>query len=206
MDWFLNNRDLRHEWVKENLTFRSQEAYFGLCEKFMLWLLLFCENIFGLLEKLWYSRLTESKEMHRFDKNILTQSWLWTHLSMFSFNLFYTPWKHQKTFRFSVFRGYRKATPGCNGLKISLVNVNKYQIIRSSDVFRGYIKATTGCNGLKILLVNVNKYQIIRFSVFRGYRKATPGCNGLKISLVNVNKHQIITASVYNFLIKPLIH
>ena len=27
--------------------------------------------------------------------------------------LFYTPWKHQKTF---VFRGHRKATPGCNGL------------------------------------------------------------------------------------------
>ena len=34
--------------------------------------------------------------------------------------LFYTLWKHQKTFRFSdVFRGYRKATPGCNGLKLS---------------------------------------------------------------------------------------
>ena len=33
--------------------------------------------------------------------------------------LFYTPRKHQKTFRFSdVFRGYRKATPGCNGLNI----------------------------------------------------------------------------------------
>ena len=32
--------------------------------------------------------------------------------------LFYTPWKHQKTFRFSdVLRGYIKATPGCNGLK-----------------------------------------------------------------------------------------
>ena len=31
--------------------------------------------------------------------------------------LFYTPWKHQKTFRFSdVFRGYIKATLGCNGL------------------------------------------------------------------------------------------
>ena len=31
--------------------------------------------------------------------------------------LFGTPWKHQKTFRFSdVFRGYRKATSGCNGL------------------------------------------------------------------------------------------
>ena len=34
--------------------------------------------------------------------------------------LFYTPWKHQKTFRFSdVFRGYRKATPGCNRLIIT---------------------------------------------------------------------------------------
>ena len=34
--------------------------------------------------------------------------------------LFYTPWKHQKTFRFSdVFRVYRKATPGCNGLNSS---------------------------------------------------------------------------------------
>ena len=32
--------------------------------------------------------------------------------------LFYTRWKHQKTFRFSdVFRGYRKATLGCDGLK-----------------------------------------------------------------------------------------
>ena len=31
--------------------------------------------------------------------------------------LFYTPWKHKKTFRFSdVFRGYIKATTGCNGL------------------------------------------------------------------------------------------
>ena len=35
--------------------------------------------------------------------------------------LFNTPWKHQKTFRFSdVFRGYRKVTPGCNGLKAKL--------------------------------------------------------------------------------------
>ena len=30
--------------------------------------------------------------------------------------LFYTPWKHQKTFRSNLNRGYRKATPGCNGL------------------------------------------------------------------------------------------
>ena len=35
--------------------------------------------------------------------------------------LFYTPWKHQKTFRFSdVFRGYRKAIPVCNGLNNSV--------------------------------------------------------------------------------------
>ena len=32
--------------------------------------------------------------------------------------LFYTPWNHQKTQRFSDdFKGYRKATPDCNGLK-----------------------------------------------------------------------------------------
>ena len=31
--------------------------------------------------------------------------------------LFYTRWNHQKTYRFSdLLRGYRRATPGCNGL------------------------------------------------------------------------------------------
>ena len=31
--------------------------------------------------------------------------------------LFYTPWKYQKTLRFSdILKGSRKATPGCNGL------------------------------------------------------------------------------------------
>ena len=35
--------------------------------------------------------------------------------------LFYTPWIHQKTFRFcDVFRGYRKAIPGCNGFNLRL--------------------------------------------------------------------------------------
>ena len=38
---------------------------------------------------------------------------------------FLYPWKHKKTFRFSdVFKGYRKATPGCNGLK-PLLNSTK---------------------------------------------------------------------------------
>ena len=43
-------------------------------------------------------------------------SYLITHYSLVL--LFYIPWKHQKKFRFSdVFRRYRKATPGCNGLR-----------------------------------------------------------------------------------------
>ena len=41
---------------------------------------------------------------------------LWKHNKTFRL-FFYTLWKHQKTFRFSdVFRGDRKATAGCNGL------------------------------------------------------------------------------------------
>ena len=41
--------------------------------------------------------------------------------------LFYTPWKHQKTFMFSdLFRGYRKATPSCNGL-ISATWLNEFR-------------------------------------------------------------------------------
>ena len=36
--------------------------------------------------------------------------------------LFYTPWKHQKIFRLSdIFRGYRKGTPGCNGLNNTFI-------------------------------------------------------------------------------------
>ena len=46
--------------------------------------------------------------------------------------LFYTPWKHWKTFRFSdVFRWYRKATPGCNGL---IKNKNNSQIVRFNQI------------------------------------------------------------------------
>ena len=46
--------------------------------------------------------------------------------------LFYTPWKYQKTLRFSdVFRGYRKATRGCNGLNKELKEREKdgYQVL-----------------------------------------------------------------------------
>ena len=38
--------------------------------------------------------------------------------------LFYTPSKHQKTYRFfNVFRGYRKGTSGCNALMLNFVMV-----------------------------------------------------------------------------------
>ena len=44
--------------------------------------------------------------------------------------LSYIPWKHQKTFRFSdVFRGYRKATPGRNGLIFILQEKHIYHYI-----------------------------------------------------------------------------
>ena len=36
--------------------------------------------------------------------------------------LFYTPWKHQKTVKFTVFRGYRKAKPDSNVLSKNLPN------------------------------------------------------------------------------------
>ena len=54
---------------------------------------------------------------------ISTLIFFFTHYRLTHYNpvlLFYTPWKHQKTFRFSdVYRGYRKATLGCNGIKLS---------------------------------------------------------------------------------------
>ena len=44
--------------------------------------------------------------------------------------LFYTPWKHHKTFRFSeVFKRHRKATLGCNGL---IKNLFHLEIFRKS--------------------------------------------------------------------------
>ena len=53
-------------------------------------------------------------------KVILSQSFYRMSLILTHYRLvllIYNPWKHQKTFRFSdAFRGYRKATVGCNGL------------------------------------------------------------------------------------------
>ena len=45
--------------------------------------------------------------------------------------LFCTSWEHQKTFRFSnVCRGYRKATPGCNGWTMHVI----LWVFRASDL------------------------------------------------------------------------
>ena len=49
--------------------------------------------------------------------------------------LFHAPRKHQKTFRFSdVFGGYRKATPGCNGLS-NILSTLSQAIIASVSKF-----------------------------------------------------------------------
>ena len=47
--------------------------------------------------------------------------------------LFCTPWKHQKTFRFYVFRRYRKATLGCNGLNSLLNALACHMLIEIED-------------------------------------------------------------------------
>ena len=53
--------------------------------------------------------------------------------------LFYTPWKHQKIFRFSdVFRGYRKATLGCNGLKQFLCDAPVKATLKGITLHSGY--------------------------------------------------------------------
>ena len=51
--------------------------------------------------------------------------------------LIYTPWKNQKTFRFSdVFRGSRRATPRCNGLNFRYCNCFKQRAPWHSDNYR----------------------------------------------------------------------
>ena len=84
----------------------------------LLWVLRHWSLIYCWQFNIWMSPTC----FHRKNKCIFEQNFEWflekfllTHYSPVL--LFFTPWIHQKTFRFSdVFRGYRKATPGCNGL------------------------------------------------------------------------------------------
>ena len=64
--------------------------------------------------------------------------------------LFYTPWKHQKTFRSSVFRGYRKETLGCNGWS----NTEAMLQFNPSEIY------SIGVYSIKCLLV-LNKASLI---------------------------------------------
>ena len=90
-----------------------EEAPLQLLWELRHWSLIYCWQF-----NIWMSPTC----FHRKNKCIFEQNFEWflekfllTHYSPVL--LFFTPWIHQKTFRFSdVFRGYRKATPGCNGL------------------------------------------------------------------------------------------
>ena len=77
--------------------------------------------------------------------------------------VFYTPWKHQKIFRFSdIFRGYRKATPGCNGLRTlrrNLRQISHQRNPRQSELtWSEYDKSLYACPYVRQKLVFVQKY------------------------------------------------
>ena len=93
----------------------------------------------------------------RFLKDLKNKSWNWAsttlcfddfianfkHNLSFCYRAFITsfkplqpPWKHQKTSSFSnVFRGNRKATPGCNGLS-NLTNSLKFEATHTEAYFK----------------------------------------------------------------------
>ena len=62
--------------------------------------------------------------------------------------LFYTHWKHQKTFWFSVFKGYRKARSGCNGLnQITEAATWMFTELATLKIFSTYLNKTYNCSG-----------------------------------------------------------
>ena len=68
--------------------------------------------------------------MHPPPYGVISKTFYLTHYSPVL--LFYTPWKHHKTFRFSdVFKRHRKATLGCNGLIKNLFHI---EIFRKSRI------------------------------------------------------------------------
>ena len=72
-------------------------------------------------KRLYLTLLTVEGKFYTNFNLVSCQSFLVTYALLTHYSqvlLFDTPWKHQKNFRFSdVFRGYRKATPGCNRLR-----------------------------------------------------------------------------------------
>ena len=79
-----------------------------------------CHFLFAVA---WIDNLVISLDINNYSIFIFTMVTIPFGLIHYSLVLiFYTPWKHQKTFRFSdVLKGYRKASPGCNGLTRELM-------------------------------------------------------------------------------------
>ena len=70
--------------------------------------------------------------------------------------LLYTPWKHQKTLKFSdVFRGYTKATPRCNGL---MFFDNFIDSVRGLDYYASNRSSHRRCSVRKGVLRNFAKF------------------------------------------------
>ena len=88
--------------------------------------------------------------------------------------LFYTASKYQKTFRFSdVFKGYRKATTGCNGLKIMLhCSSFIYQYNRLSETqFEKKLWKTQQVNVILTCLKWSEKKDLMRTILFKRLNK-----------------------------------
>ena len=105
--------------------------------------------------------------------------------------LFYTHWKHQKTIRFSdVFRGYKKATPGCNGLILEVkLDFNKYNFTWSFFLFIAYLEIQTWLSTVrfrwKSLTLNNDRSSYRRCSIkkdVKNFAKFTrlQACNVIK--------------------------
>ena len=113
---------LRKGWLIQNYNSAFHATYLRLMSLSFLRfqsLLRFMKSQFGVTSSFLIKSSSSQNQIFNKKQNSYVSSFLVSCLIHYSLVLlFYTPWKLQKTFRFSdVFRGYRKATPGCNGLK-----------------------------------------------------------------------------------------
>ena len=95
---------------------------------FVIWNLWKFQCLFETNWYSWYSNINLIKLLTKdfcYLDNRIIEVWCLTHHNLVL--LLYTPWKNQKNFRFSsVFRRFRKATPGCNGLMRNYFCLNQY--------------------------------------------------------------------------------
>ena len=126
---------------------------------------------------IFYKQKYFRRTCHIFDISWKIGTWTWCkvtgrHCKYFPLThyspmlLFYTPWKHRKTKRFSdVFRGYRKATPGCNGLN-KMLNIDFHNIClcRFKDKYSVRFKETGQFNLYKVNLRIALSLSIVHLS------------------------------------------